>query len=100
MNNTDNDQRLINYYKGFIMNGGDMSPTINEGDHMVVDLEQTIIRSGEIYIIEYKKSCVVCRLLRDGDKAIMIFDGAVHSIEESIKNIKVIGRVIEVKSLP
>ena len=99
MDNTDNDQKLINQYKGFIMNGANMSPAINEGDHMVVDLEQTVIRSGEIYIIEYKESFVVCRLLRDGDKVIFVFDGAAHSIDESINNINVIGRIIEVKTL-
>jgi phage repressor protein C with HTH and peptisase S24 domain len=99
MDNTDNDQKLINHYKGFIMNGGDMSPAINEGDHMVVDLEKTVIRSGEIYIIEYKESCIVCRLLRDGDKVVLVFDGAAHSIDESINDINVIGRVIEVKTL-
>ena len=99
MDNTDNDQKLINQYKGFIMNGANMSPAINEGDHMVVDLEQTVIRSGEIYIIEYKESFVVCRLLRDGDKVIFVFDGADHSIDESINNINVIGRIIEVKTL-
>ena len=89
----------ITHYKAFVMNGSDMSPAINEGDHIVVDLAQRVIRSGEMYIVEYKESTVVCRLLLDGEKVILIFDGASHTFDEWLKNITIIGRIIEVKSL-
>jgi phage repressor protein C with HTH and peptisase S24 domain len=40
-------------YKAFVMAGSDMFPTINEGDHVVVDLAQRFIRSGDIYVVDY-----------------------------------------------
>ena len=89
----------IKNYSGFIMNGNNMSPTINEGDHVVVDLDQRVIRSGEIYIIEYKQSNVVCRLLLDHEMVTFAFDGTEKIHEESLYNINIIGRVIEVKNL-
>lgn len=76
-----------------------MSPTINDGDHIVVDLEQKAIRSGEIYIFEYKQSNVVCRLALDRDIVRLIFDGTEYFFEESVNNIKIIGLVVQVKSL-
>ncbi|MBL4638423.1 MAG: S24/S26 family peptidase [Proteobacteria bacterium] len=93
------DLERIQNYKGFVMNGSDMSPAINEGDHLVVDLAQTFIISGDMYIVEYKESIVVCRLLLDRDKVKLIFDGASHTFDEWLKNITIIGRIIEVKSL-
>lgn len=81
------------------MNGSNMSPTINEGDNLVVDLDQRAIRSGEIYIIEYKQSNVVCRLLLDRETVSLVFDGTEHYFEEALSNINIIGRVIEVKTL-
>ena len=89
----------IHNYKGFVMNGSDMSPAINEGDHLVVDLAQRFIVSGEMYVVEYKASIVVCRLLHEGEKVTLIFDGASHTFDEWLKNITIIGRIIEVKSL-
>jgi len=93
-----NDEVIPNY-SGFIMHGSNMSPTINEGDHIVVDLDQRVIRSGEIYIFEYKQSNVVCRLALDGDIVRLIFDGADKYFEELLPNINIIGRVINIKSL-
>jgi len=81
------------------MSGNNMSPTINDGDHIVVDLEQKAIRSGEIYIFEYKQSNVVCRLALDRDIVRLIFDGTEYFFEESVNNIKIIGLVVQVKSL-
>lgn len=89
----------IQNYKGFVMNGNDMSPAINEGDHLVVDLAQKVIRSGEIYVVNYNKSMVVCRLLLDGQKVSLIFDGAPHSFDEWLNEITIIGRIVEVKTL-
>jgi len=89
----------IQNYKGFVMNGSDMFPAIHEGDHLVVDLAQTFIISGDMYIVEYKESIVVCRLLLDRYKVKLIFDGASHTFDEWLKNITIIGRIIEVKSL-
>lgn len=86
-------------YSGFIMNGGNMIPTIKEGDHIVVDLDQRVIISGEIYIVEYQQSNVVCRLLLDRETVTFLFDGIEYSFEESLYNINVIGRIIEVKTL-
>jgi len=90
---------LMPNYSGFIMNGNNMSPTINEGDHIVVDLDQQVIRSGEIYIFGYKQSNVVCRLALDGDIVRLIFDGTDKYFEELLANINIIGRVINVKPL-
>ncbi len=92
-------ESLIPNYSGFIMKGNNMYPTINDGDHLVVDLDQRAIRSGEIYIIVYKQSNVVCRLLLDRETVILVFDALEQSHEESIYNINIIGRVIEVKTL-
>jgi phage repressor protein C with HTH and peptisase S24 domain len=89
----------ITNYKAFIMNGNDMFPTINEGDYMVVDLAQKVIRSGEMYVVNYNNSMVVCRLLLDGQKVSLIFDGAPHSFDEWLNKITIIGRIVEVKTL-
>lgn len=85
-------------YKAFVMAGSDMSPTINEGAHVVVDLEQRFIRSGDIYVVDYKSSTIVCRLLLDRDKVKLIFDGVPHQIDELVGFITIIGRVIEIKN--
>ena len=90
---------VIPNYSGFIMSGNNMSPTINEGDHIVVDLDQRVIRSGEIYIFKYKQSNVVCRLALDGEIVRLIFDGTDKYFEEPIGQINIIGRVIDTKSL-
>lgn len=86
-------------YKAYVMAGNDMSPAINEGDHVVVDLAQRFIRSGDIYVVEYKNSIIVCRLLLDRDRVKLIFDGASHALDELVDAITVIGRVIETKTL-
>jgi len=98
MNINEDDERIKNY-PGFVMQGKNMAPTINEGDHLVVDLDQRAIRSGEVYIIRYKKSQVVCRLLLDADKVRLVFDGTKYYFEEPMSEIAIIGRVIEVKQL-
>ena len=89
----------IHNYKAFVMAGNDMFPTINEGDHVVVDLAQRYIRSGDIYVVDYKKSTIVCRLLLDMNKVKLIFDGASHEFEAFATAITILGRVIEIKSL-
>jgi len=94
-----NSESVIPNYSGFIMSGNNMSPTINEGDHIVVDLDQQVIRSGEIYIFGYKQSNVVCRLALDGDIVRLIFDGSDKYFEELLANINIIGRVINIKPL-
>lgn len=86
-------------YKAYVMNGNDMFPTINEGDYLVVDLAQKVIRSGEIYIVEYKNSIIVGRLLLDREMVKLIFDGATQEFDELVKNVTIIGRIIEVKTL-
>ena len=95
----DTEQELIPNYSGFIMSGDNMKPAINNGDHLVVDLDQRVIRSGEIYIINYKQSNVVCRLLLDGDTVVFVFDAVEQSHQDLLKNIIIIGRVIEIKTL-
>ncbi|MDB2704935.1 hypothetical protein N9Y67_00170 [Pseudomonadota bacterium] len=75
-----------------------MSPTINNSDHFVVDLDQRVFRCGEIYIFSYKQSNMVCRLLLDGETVVLIFDAVEQSHQELVKNI-IIGRVIEIKTL-
>jgi phage repressor protein C with HTH and peptisase S24 domain len=76
-----------------------MNPTINNADHLIVDLDQRVIRSGEIYIINYKQSNVVCRLLLDGETVIFVFDAVEQSHQYLLKNIIIIDRVIEIKTL-
>ncbi|MDH5358178.1 MAG: S24/S26 family peptidase [Gammaproteobacteria bacterium] len=95
----DSGQEQIKHYSGFIMNGSNMSPAINNGDHIVVDLQQRAIISGEIYMIGYKQSNVVCRLLLELETVTLLFDGNEQTLDESIYNINIIGRVIEVKAL-
>ena len=86
-------------YKAFVMAGNDMFPTINQGDHVVVDLAQRFIRSGDIYVVDYKESTIVCRLLLDMNKVKLIFDGASHEFEAFASTITIFGRVIEIKNL-
>jgi len=81
------------------MAGSDMSPTVNEGDHVVVDLAQRFIRSGDIYVVEYKNSIIVCRLLLDRNRVKLIFDGTSHELDELVDGVSVVGRVIEIKTL-
>ena len=93
------EQEAITNYSGYIMNGCNMSPTINEGDHIVIDLNQRAIISGEIYMIGYKQSNVVCRLLLELETVTLLFDAIEQTLEESLYNITIIGRVINVKTL-
>lgn len=99
VNSGTNNLGEITNYKAFIMNGNDMLPTINEGDYLVVDLAQKVIRSGEMYVVDYNNSMVVCRLLLDGQKVSLIFDGAPHTFDEWLNKIAIIGRIVEVKTL-
>ncbi|PHS70247.1 MAG: hypothetical protein COB23_03805 [Methylophaga sp.] len=99
MRSPNNESDLINNYKAFTMNGPNMSPTIHEGDLLVIDMDQKFIISGDIYIVEYKQSTVVCRLLLDRETVTFIFDNSQHSFEEPLYNIKILGRVIEIKTL-
>ena len=86
----------ITNYKAFVMAGNDMFPTINKGDHVVVDLAQRFIRSGDIYVVDDQESTIVCRLLFDMDKVKLIFDGASHELEAFVSTITIFGRVIEI----
>ena len=88
---------LINNYKAYTMRGSNMSPAINEGDFVVADTKQKFIISGDVYVIEYEKSVVVCRLLLDRETVILIFDNTKVEIEEPLHVISIIGRVIEIK---
>jgi phage repressor protein C with HTH and peptisase S24 domain len=92
------DEPLKNY-SGFIMDGKNMEPIIKQGDHVVVDLDFKAIISGEIYAISYKQNTVICRLLLDRDVVTLVFDGTKHYFEESLHNITVIGKVVEIKTL-
>jgi len=96
MKRNESDMDLIPHYSGFTMNGSNMSPTINDGDHIVADLEQRAIRSGEIYIFKYKQSNVVCRLALDGDVVRLVFDGTDSYFEELLANIDIIGLIVNI----
>ena len=87
----------IKNYKAYTMRGSNMSPAVNEGDFLVVDIDQKFIISGEIYVIKYEESIVVCRLLLDRETVILIFDNTKVEIEEPLHVISIIGRVIEIK---
>jgi len=89
----------IPHYKAFVMQGGDMVPTVNNGDYVVADLSQRFIRSGDIYVVDYKNSIIVCRLLLDNTEVSLIFDASDHKLVEHIQTIKIIGRVVEIKTL-
>jgi phage repressor protein C with HTH and peptisase S24 domain len=93
----DENATLIKNYKAYTMRGSNMSPAVNEGDFLVVDITQKLILSGDIYVIEYEKSVVVCRLLLDRETVILLFDGTKVEIEEPLHIISIIGRVIEIK---
>ncbi|MBL1319942.1 MAG: hypothetical protein COA63_002620 [Methylophaga sp.] len=93
----DENIKLINNYKAYTMSGSNMSPAVDEGDFLVVDINQKFIISGDIYVIEYEKSIVVCRLLLDRETVLLIFDGTKVEIEEPLHVISIIGRVIEIK---
>lgn len=88
----------INHYKAFVMQGNDMMPTVNNGDFVVADLSQQFIRSGDIYVVEYHNSVIVCRLLLDRNEVTLIFDGAPHQFMELVETVTIIGRVVEIKT--
>jgi phage repressor protein C with HTH and peptisase S24 domain len=89
----------INHYKAFVMQGDDMMPAIKKGDHVVADLSQRFIRSGDIYVVAYQESVVICRLLLDNTEVSLIFDGNSQTLIEHVETINIIGRVIEIKTL-
>ena len=91
------DSEQIRNFKAYTMRGSNMSPTVNEGDFLVVDINQKFIISGDIYVITYEESIVVCRLLLDRETVILIFDATKVEIEEPLHIISMIGRVIEIK---
>lgn len=92
-------QSEMNHYKAFVMQGDDMQPAVNNGDYVVADLSQRFIRSGDIYVVEYQHSIIVCRLLLDNTEVSLIFDAADHKLVEHIQSINIIGRVVEIKTL-
>jgi phage repressor protein C with HTH and peptisase S24 domain len=89
----------ISHYKAFVMQGDDMMPAIKKGDHVVADLSQRFIRSGDIYVVAYHESVVICRLLLDNTEVSLIFDGNSQKLIEHVDTINIIGRVIEIKTL-
>lgn len=89
--------KLIPNYKSYIMQGKNMSPAVHKGDFLVVDIDQKFIISGDIYVIQYEESIVVCRLLLDRETVTLIFDNTKVEIEEPLHVISIIGRVIEIK---
>lgn len=91
------DTEMLNY-KAFVMQGDDMSPAVNQGDFVVVDLAQRFIRSGDIYVIEYQKSIIVCRLLLDREQVKIIFDGSKAELNVPLSAITIVGRAIEIKT--
>lgn len=92
-------QQPLKQYAGFVMNGSQMAPTIKEGDHIVADIEQRAIISGEIYIFHYRNVQVVCRLLLDRDTVKFVFDAVDTTVDEAVTNIDIIGRIVEIKTL-
>lgn len=95
----DKDIDTIPHYKAFMMQGDDMVPAVKNGDYLVADLSQRFIRSGDIYVVNYKNSIIVCRLLLDNTEVSLIFDATNNRFIEHINSIKIIGRVIEIKTL-
>ncbi|PHS30065.1 MAG: hypothetical protein COA95_09925 [Methylophaga sp.] len=93
----DENAELINNYRAYTMQGSNMVPAVNKGDFLVVDINQKFIISGDIYVIEYEKSIVVCRLLLDRETVVLIFDNTKVEIEEPLHVISIIGRVINIK---
>lgn len=93
----DENAELINNYRAYTMQGSNMAPAVNKGDFLVVDINQKFIISGDIYVIKYEESIVVCRLLLDRETVILIFDNTKVEIEEPLHVISIIGRVIDIK---
>jgi SOS-response transcriptional repressor LexA len=95
----DKDIDTLPHYNAFMMQGDDMVPAVKNGDYVVADLSQRFIRSGDIYVVNYKNSIIVCRLLLDNTEVSLIFDATNNRFIEHINSIKIIGRVIEIKTL-
>jgi phage repressor protein C with HTH and peptisase S24 domain len=94
----EDDSNLIPNYQAYTMQGTNMCPTVNEGDFLVVDIEQKFIISGDIYVINYEQAIVVCRLLLDRETVTLIFDNTKVEISEPLYNISIVGRVVEIKT--
>jgi phage repressor protein C with HTH and peptisase S24 domain len=99
MNSIEIDSTPLPNYQAYTMLGEHMSPTIEEGDYVVVDLSQRFIRSGDIYVLEYQRDTIICRVLLDRDQIKLIFDGTEAEVEDHVDQIKIIGRVVEIKSM-
>ncbi len=95
----DQQQSELSHYKAFVMQGDNMMPAVSNGDYVVADLSQRFIRSGDIYVVEYQNSIIVCRVLLDNTEVSLIFDASEHKLVEHIQAINIIGRVVEIKTL-
>ena len=78
--------------------GDSMLPTINDGDHMLVDLTQTRVSGDGIFIFKIDTGTVVKRVWIDPHRALAHFTSdnphATQMQPVKLKDLKVMGRVI------
>jgi transcriptional regulator with XRE-family HTH domain len=79
--------------------GDTMSPTLSEGDIVLVDLRASRIVDSAIYILEFDDAFLVKRIQRRLDGSVVIkSDNPVYEpevlLEEQVKSLKVAGRVV------
>lgn len=88
----------VNELVMFLTKGDSMSPTINDGDMLLVDKSDTVLKSEGIYVIRMDDSLIVKRVQKLPDKkAEIISDNSVYKpfvIDLTDETISVIGKVV------
>ena len=83
----------------FTVQGDNMSPTLNDGDLTLVDLQASKFEDGSIYVIEFNDALLVKRVQKKLDGSIIIKnDNTLYETEslsiDQVEKLKIIGRVI------
>lgn len=80
--------------------GTSMSPTIADGDQMLVDLSQTEIKGDNIYLVQNEDSVWVKRIKKEWNYIELISDNdayrPIQITAEEAQNLKIIGQVVHI----
>lgn len=79
--------------------GDSMSPTLNDGDLILIDLRSSRLEDSAIYVIEFADALLVKRIQRKLDGSVVIkSDNPVYEPEviarENVADLQIVGRVV------
>lgn len=79
--------------------GDSMSPTMNDGDLILVDLRSSRLEDSAIYVIQFDDALLVKRIQRRFDGTVVIIsDNPVYEpeiiLKERAESLRIVGRVI------